>query len=74
MTTSTKMGIGGVLFDASDTLFGRLVDDEPDLVAAAVDLGYAGVAIDRYGGARRPGVEWIGTLDELVPLLEVRGG
>jgi putative hydrolase of the HAD superfamily len=43
------------------------VDDDPDLVAAAIELGYGGTAIVRT--AEPPtAVPWIGTLQDLVPM------
>ena len=43
------------------------VDDDPDLVAAAIELGYGGTAIVR--AAEPPtAVPWIGTLQDLVPM------
>ena len=43
------------------------VDDDPDLVAAAIGLGYGGTAIIR--GAEPPtAVPWIGTLEDLPPM------
>jgi putative hydrolase of the HAD superfamily len=43
------------------------VDDDPDLVAAAIELGYGGTAIVR---ASEPptAVPWLGTLEDLVPM------
>jgi putative hydrolase of the HAD superfamily len=58
----------GLTLDPSACLF---VDDDPDLVLAAIHLGYQGVAIDRYGSARRPDVEWIENLTDLWPLLSL---
>ena len=43
------------------------VDDDPDLVAAAIELGYGGRAIIRTADPPAA-VPWIGTLDDLVPL------
>jgi HAD superfamily hydrolase (TIGR01509 family) len=47
------------------------VDDDPHLVAAALDLGYQGAALHRDGYERDvpPGLTTITTLDELLPLL-----
>jgi len=42
------------------------VDDDPDLVAAAIDLGYQGFTISR--GPNPPAtVPWIPSLEELLP-------
>ena len=43
------------------------VDDAPDLVAAAIELGYGGPAIIRTSEAPTT-VPWIGTLEDLVPM------
>jgi putative hydrolase of the HAD superfamily len=43
------------------------VDDAPDLVAAAIELGYGGTAIVRTSDPP-VGVPWIGTLENLVPM------
>ena len=43
------------------------VDDAPDLVAAAIVLGYGGTAIIRTSEPPTT-VPWIGTLEELVPM------
>jgi putative hydrolase of the HAD superfamily len=43
------------------------VDDAPDLVAAAIELGYGGTAIVR-GSDPPTTVPWIGTLEDLVPM------
>jgi putative hydrolase of the HAD superfamily len=43
------------------------VDDAPDLVAAAIEVGYGGTAIIR-GSDPPPGVPWISTLEDLVPM------
>jgi putative hydrolase of the HAD superfamily len=43
------------------------VDDDPDLVAAAIELGYGGAAIVRTA-APPTAVPWIGTLQDLVPM------
>jgi putative hydrolase of the HAD superfamily len=43
------------------------VDDAPDLVAAAIELGYRGTAIVRTSDPP-VGVPWISTLDDLVPM------
>jgi putative hydrolase of the HAD superfamily len=43
------------------------VDDDPDLVAAAIGLGYGGTAIIRTAEPPTT-VPWIGTLEELVPM------
>jgi FMN phosphatase YigB (HAD superfamily) len=50
----------------SECLF---VDNDPDLVLAAIHLGYHGIAIDRYGSERRPDVRWIEKLSDLWPFL-----
>ena len=50
----------------SECLF---VDDDPELVLAAIHLGYRGIAIDRYGSLRSSDVEWIENLTGLWPLL-----
>lgn len=45
------------------------IDDDPELVAAARNLGYQGVTLDRDAGRPTPpGV--IATLDELVPIVD----
>jgi FMN phosphatase YigB (HAD superfamily) len=46
------------------------VDNDPDLVLAAIHLGFQGIAIDRYGSERRPDVKWIEKLSDLWPFLE----
>jgi putative hydrolase of the HAD superfamily len=43
------------------------VDDAPDLVAAAIELGYGGTAIVRTSDPPTA-VPWIGTLEDLVPM------
>jgi putative hydrolase of the HAD superfamily len=43
------------------------VDDAPDLVAAAIDLGYGGTAIIRTADPPTV-VPWISTLEDLVPM------
>ena len=43
------------------------VDDAPDLVAAAIELGYGGTAIVRASDPPAD-VPWISTLEDLVPL------
>jgi FMN phosphatase YigB (HAD superfamily) len=43
------------------------VDDDPDLVAAAIGLGYGGTAIIRTADPPTT-VPWFGTLEELVPM------
>jgi len=43
------------------------VDDDPDLVAAAIELGYGGTAIIRTADPPTA-VPWIGTLEDLVPM------
>ena len=49
------------------------VDDDPDLVAAAIELGYGGTAIVR-ASAPPAGVPWIGTLEDLVPMTAAAAG
>lgn len=44
------------------------LDDGPDLVKAAIDLGYHGRAVIRGTAPRPAGVPWIGGLDEILPL------
>jgi putative hydrolase of the HAD superfamily len=44
-----------------------VVDDAPDLVAAAIELGYGGTAIIRTSDPPTA-VPWIGTLEDLVPM------
>ena len=45
------------------------VDDDPALVAAAIELGYRGLAVSR--GPHPPdAVPWIATLDQLPPHLD----
>ena len=44
-----------------------VVDDAPDLVAAAIELGYGGTAIVR-GSDPPTAVPWIRTLEDLVPM------
>jgi len=61
-----RAGSDGLGLAPSECLF---IDDDPDLVLAAIRLGYQGVAIDRYGSARRSDVEWIENLTDLWPLL-----
>jgi HAD superfamily hydrolase (TIGR01509 family) len=46
-----------------------VIDDDPDLVLAAIALGYQGVSIDRYGTQRLSEVRWIASFDDLWPLL-----
>jgi putative hydrolase of the HAD superfamily len=43
------------------------VDDAPDLVAAAIELGYGGTAIVRTSDPP-PAVPWIATLEDLIPM------
>jgi putative hydrolase of the HAD superfamily len=43
------------------------VDDAPDLVAAAIELGYGGAVIVRTADPPA-GVPWIGTLEDLIPM------
>jgi hypothetical protein len=43
------------------------VDDAPELVAAAIELGYGGMAIVRTSDPPSD-VPWIGTLEDLVPM------
>jgi putative hydrolase of the HAD superfamily len=62
-----RAGSDGLGLAPSECLF---VDDDPELVLAAIRLGYLGVAIDRYGSARRSDVEWIENLTDLWPLLD----
>jgi FMN phosphatase YigB (HAD superfamily) len=50
----------------SECLF---VDNDPDLVLAAINLGYQGIVIDRYGSERRSDVKWIEKLSDLWPFL-----
>lgn len=51
------------------------VDDDPDLVAAAIGLGYQGRALCRSPGRpERLDVPAISSLDELLPLFPVREG
>ena len=61
-----RAGSDGLGLAPSECLF---VDDDPDLVLAAICLGYHGVAIDRYESTRRSDVEWIENLTDLWPLL-----
>jgi putative hydrolase of the HAD superfamily len=49
------------------------VDDDPDLVAAAIELGYGGAAIVRASDPPA-GVPWIGTLEDLVPMTAAADG
>jgi putative hydrolase of the HAD superfamily len=51
-----RAGSDGLGLTPSECLF---VDNDPDLVLAAIHLGYQGIAIDRYGSERRPDVKWI---------------
>jgi putative hydrolase of the HAD superfamily len=44
-----------------------VVDDAPDLVAAAIELGYGGTAIIRTADLPAT-VPWIGTLEDLLPM------
>ena len=48
-----------------------VVDDAPDLVAAAIELGYGGTAIIRTADPPTT-VPWIGTLEDLVPMTASR--
>jgi HAD superfamily hydrolase (TIGR01509 family) len=48
-----------------DCLF---LDDDPDLVRAAVELGYHGRAVIRDGADRPSGIPSIATVDEILPL------
>jgi putative hydrolase of the HAD superfamily len=43
------------------------VDDDPDLVAAAIELGYGGTVIVRRSDPPAA-VPWVGTLEDLVPM------
>ena len=52
--------------DASDCLF---VDDDPQLVLAAIQLGYHGVALTRGGGPAPASVPAIRSLEELLPIV-----
>jgi HAD superfamily hydrolase (TIGR01509 family) len=61
-----RAGSDGLGLMPPDCLF---VDNDPDLVVAAIGLGYQGVCIDRYGSRNRSDVSWISSLDELWPLL-----
>jgi putative hydrolase of the HAD superfamily len=45
------------------------LDDAPDLVAAAIDLGYHGRAVIRRPEPMPPDVPWIGGLEEILPLV-----
>ena len=47
-----------------------VVDDDPDLVAAAIAQGCQGVAVCRAGDCR-VGVPWVGTLLDLLDLLDL---
>jgi HAD superfamily hydrolase (TIGR01509 family) len=60
-----RAGSDGVGLPPSECLF---VDDDPALVAAAIDLGYGGVTITRGDDPPRD-TPWITTLDELLPIL-----
>jgi putative hydrolase of the HAD superfamily len=62
-----RAGSDGLGLAPSECLF---ADDDPELVLAAIHFGYLGVAIDRYGSARRSDVEWIENLTDLWPLLD----
>jgi HAD superfamily hydrolase (TIGR01509 family) len=52
-----------------DCLF---LDDDPDLVQAAIDLGYHGRAVIRPPQPAPADVPWIATLDEILPLTPAR--
>ena len=58
-----RAGSDGLRLTPSECLF---VDDDPELVLAAIRLGYQGVAIDRYGSERRSDVNWIESLTDLL--------
>jgi len=60
-TASDALGLA-----PSECLF---VDDDPDLVRAARDLGYQGVAMLRGDDRPATDVPWIATLHELLPLV-----
>lgn len=45
------------------------VDDDPALVAAAIELGYGGYALLRNGNGADCGVPWIASLDRLPELI-----
>lgn len=62
-----RAGSDGLGLAPSECLF---VDNDPDLVLAAIHLGYQGIAIDRYGSKRRPDVKWIEKLSDLWPFLQ----
>ncbi|GAA4250315.1 HAD family hydrolase [Dactylosporangium darangshiense] len=47
------------------------IDDDPQLVAAAKDLGYQGVTLDR-DAQRSPASDVITSLDDLLPVIEAR--
>jgi putative hydrolase of the HAD superfamily len=51
----------------SECLF---LDDDPELVAAAIALGYHGRAVIRHGVPENDGVPSIATIDEILPLFE----
>jgi FMN phosphatase YigB (HAD superfamily) len=70
-----RMAIVSDAWPGLDGLYRRLglsphervfVDDAPDLVAAAIELGYGGTAIVRESDP--PAVPWISTLEDLVPM------
>jgi putative hydrolase of the HAD superfamily len=71
-----RMAIVSDAWPGLDSLYRRLglpphecvfVDDAPDLVAAAIELGYGGTAIVRTSDPPAT-VPWIGTLEDLVPM------
>jgi HAD superfamily hydrolase (TIGR01509 family) len=49
-----------------------VVDDDSELVAAAIQLGYHGVALTRGAAPAPPGVPTIRSLDELLPMVNRR--
>ncbi len=57
-----RAGSDGLGLAPEECLF---VDDDPDLVAAAIDLGYRGVAVCRDQACPREDVPWIGRLEPL---------
>ena len=60
-----RAGSDGLDLTPDECLF---VDDAPDLVAAAIELGYGGITII-HAADPPPAVPWIASLEDLFPIL-----